>query len=435
MHTIQHLSADEILDSRGHPTVRVTLRTSDGEVSACVPSGASTGTREAVELRDGDLRRYGGRGVLKAVQNVNDIIRPNLLGREVCDQQAIDRTLCDLDGTPNKSVLGANAILAVSLAAARAGALAKKLPLYVYIRELEQPDEAGQERYILPVPMMNVINGGAHAANNLDFQEFMLFPSGASCFAEALRYGAETFHTLGSLLRERGHATAVGDEGGFAPDLASEEDALELIREAITKAGYTPGQDISIALDPAVSALYKEGVYHFPKSNRADLDSQGMIRLFRDWADRYPIVSLEDGMAEDDATGWKEVTRQLGARLQLVGDDNFVTNPQLLAAGIADGVANSILIKLNQIGTLSETLETITMARQAGYRTIISHRSGETEDTFIADLAVGTGATQIKTGSACRSERIAKYNRLLAIERELGGRASFAGGLWHQPQS
>jgi enolase len=393
--------------------------------SACVPSGASTGIREAVELRDGDAKRYGGKGVLKAVANVNQLIAPKLKGKSPHAQKEIDALMCELDGTENKSKLGANAILGVSMAVCRAAALDLGIPLYAYIRKLHGGKAAAP--YILPAPQMNVLNGGAHATNNVDFQEFMLFPIGAPTFAEALRYGAETFHTLKKLLQKRGLVTSVGDEGGFAPNLKNNEEAVELILEAIREAGYEDGKQIALAIDPAASEFYEDGYYVFKKSSGMRRHPIEMVELYSRWIERYPILSLEDGMGEEDREGWKALTNALGNKLQLVGDDNFVTNPKIFAEGIRDGIANAILIKLNQIGTVSETLETVAMAQKAGYGTVISHRSGETEDAFIADFAVGTGAGQIKTGSLCRSERIAKYNRLLAIEKELGKKARYGG--------
>jgi enolase len=425
---IQKITAFEILDSRGNPTVMVVAELNNGiAASACVPSGASTGIREAVELRDGNPKRYGGKGVLKAVANVNRIIAPRLKGKSPRAQGEIDALMCELDGTETKSRLGANAILGVSMALCRAAALDAGMPLYAYIRRLH----GGKARapFVLPAPMMNVLNGGAHSTNNVDFQEFMLFPLGAPSFAEALRYGAETFHTLKKLLQKRGLVTAVGDEGGFAPTLKTNDAAVELIVEAISAAGYKPGRDIAIALDPAASELYDNGVYVFKKAGGLRKSPAAMVELYRKWVKKYPIVSLEDGMGEEDAAGWKALTVALGKRIQLVGDDNFVTNPKIFAEGIRNGIANAILIKLNQIGTVSETLETVGLAQKSGYGAVISHRSGETEDSFIADLAVGTGAGQIKTGSLCRSERIAKYNRLLVIERELGPRARYGGRL------
>jgi enolase len=419
----------EILDSRGNPTVSVTVTLSNGiTASAGVPSGASTGIREAVELRDGDAKRYNGKGVLKAVANVNKVIARKLKGKSPHAQKEIDDLMCKLDGTDTKSKLGANAILGVSMAVCRAAALDAGLPIFAYIRKLHGGKAAAP--YILPAPQMNVLNGGAHATNNVDFQEFMLFPIGAPTFAEALRYGAETFHTLKKLLQKRGLVTAVGDEGGFAPNLKTNTEAVEVILEAIGAAGYKAGKQIAIALDPAASEFYDGGVYVMKKSDGSRKTPAEMVALWSEWVKRYPIASLEDGMGEEDREGWKALTKALGKKLQLVGDDNFVTNPKIFAQGIRDGIANAILIKLNQIGTVSETLETVAMAQKAGYGTVISHRSGETEDAFIADFAVGTGAGQIKTGSACRSERIAKYNRLLAIEQELGKKARYGRALF-----
>lgn len=443
MTKIQNLSALEILDSRGNPTVRVSVTLNNGlTASASVPSGASTGIREAVELRDGDKKRYGGKGVLKAVANVNKIIAPKLRGKSPHAQKEIDELMRELDGTETKSKLGANAMLGVSMAVCRAAARDAGLPLYAYIRKLHgrarhsvRAETRGRKSaapetaapYLLPAPMMNVLNGGAHATNNVDFQEFMLFPIGAPSFAEALRYGAETFHTLKRILQQRGLVTSVGDEGGFAPNLKTNTEAVDVIVEAIKAAGYKPGRDIAIALDPAASELYDDGHYVMKKSDGSRQSPEAMIKLYAAWVKKYPIVSLEDGMGEEDREGWKALTIALGKKLQLVGDDNFVTNPKIFAAGIRDGIANAILIKLNQIGTVSETLETVALAQQAGYGTVISHRSGETEDAFIADFAVGTGAGQIKTGSLCRSERVAKYNRLIAIEKELGRNARYGG--------
>jgi enolase len=426
MNNIQQISSLEILDSRGNPTVSVTVTLANGlTASAGVPSGASTGIREAVELRDKDPKRYGGKGVLQAVENVNRIIAPKIKGKSPHAQKEIDDLLCELDGTDTKSKLGANAILGVSMAACRVAAMDAGLPLYEHIRKLH--GAPARAPYVLPAPMMNVVNGGAHATNNVDFQEFMLFPIGAPSFAEALRYGAETFHTLKKLLQKRGLVTAVGDEGGFAPNLKTNAEAVEVIVEAIQAAGYKPGEQIAIALDPAASEFYDDGAYVFKKSDKSRKSPAQMVELYADWVKRYPIASLEDGMGEEDREGWLAITKALGAKLQLVGDDVFVTNPKIFAEGIKDGLANAILIKLNQIGTVSETLETVAMAQKAGYAAVISHRSGETEDAFIADFAVGTGAGQIKTGSACRSERIAKYNRLLAIEREVGKKAQYGG--------
>jgi enolase len=419
--TIAAVRAREILDSRGNPTVTVDVRTSTGAVgSAAVPSGASTGSREALELRDGDPSRYGGKGVLLAVANANGELARAAVGRALgglAEQEALDRALCECDGTETKSRLGANALLGVSLAAAHAAANAAGLPLYRFL---------DRSAYLLPAPMMNVINGGAHADNTVDLQEFMLFPVGAPTFSEALRWGAEVFHKLKKLLAEKGYATAVGDEGGFAPNLKSNREAIELALAAIEAAGYRPGDDIAIALDPASSEFYKDGQYVL-EGEGATHSALGMIGFWEEWVSRYPIVSIEDGLDESDWSGWKTLTQKLGARTQLVGDDLFVTNPKILSQGIDQGVANAILIKVNQIGTLSETLEAIRLARSAGYAAVVSHRSGETEDTTIADLAVGTGCGQIKTGSLSRSDRVAKYNRLLAIEAELGARAEYAG--------
>jgi len=430
MSKIQKITAQEILDSRGNPTVMVTLALNNGiTVSACVPSGASTGIREAVELRDGDALRYGGKGVLKAVANVNQIIAPNLRGKSPHAQKEIDELMRKLDGTETKSKLGANAILGVSMAVCRAAALDAKIPLYAYIRELHGGKASAP--YVLPAPMMNVVNGGAHSTNNVDFQEFMLFPVGAPTFAEALRYGAETFHTLKKILQKRGLVTAVGDEGGFAPNLKTNEEAVDVIVEAVKAAGYKPGKDIAIAIDPAASEFYENGAYVFKKSDGSRKSPSQMVELYSEWMKKYPIVSLEDGMGEEDRDGWLAITKALGMKRQLVGDDNFVTNPKIFAEGIRAGIANAILIKLNQIGTVSETLETVAIAQKANYGVVISHRSGETEDSFIADFAVGTNAGQIKTGSLCRSERIAKYNRLLAIERELARKACYGGSLFH----
>lgn len=425
---IQKVTALEILDSRGNPTVMVTAELNNGiAASACVPSGASTGAREAVELRDGDSRRYSGKGVLKAVGNVTRIIAPKVKGHSPYSQREIDMLLCNLDGTGTKALLGANATLGVSMAVCRAAALDAGIPLYAHIRRLH----GGKldTPYLLPAPMMNVINGGAHATNNVDFQEFMLFPIGAPTFAEALRYGVETFQALKRILRKQRLVTAVGDEGGFAPSLKSNDEAVRLILKAIRDAGYRPGKDIALAVDPAASEFYDNGGYVFKKSTGARKTPAAMVQLYAKWAKKYPLILLEDGMGEEDHRGWLALTKALGRKLQLVGDDNFVTNPGIFAEGIRDGIANSILIKLNQIGTVSETLDTIKLAQQSNYRTVISHRSGETEDAFIADFAVGTSAGQIKTGSLCRSERISKYNRLLVIEHELGRRARYGGAM------
>jgi enolase len=421
MSKITELDAIEILDSRGNPTIQVRARLESGAVGdAKIPSGASTGKREAVELRDGDRKRYGGKGVLKAIANVRETIARAVARRDCADQAALDTILIDLDGTPNKSKLGANAILGVSLAFARARAAEQGLPLY---RSL-----ADRERYILPLPQMNVLNGGKHADNNVDFQEFMIAPVGAPSFSEALRAGAETFHALREILHDSGYSTAVGDEGGFAPKLRSNVEAMELLLAAIQKAGYKAGAEIAIHLDPAASEFYENGSYTFRKSDGGWRSSDEMIELWEDWLTRFPaILSLEDGLAEDDWTGWRLLTKKLGKKIQLIGDDIFVTNTKILAEGIASRVANSILIKLNQIGTLTETLACIDLANRHGYTSVVSHRSGETDDTTIADLAVATGVGQIKTGSVCRGERVAKYNRLVEIERELGTHAVFAG--------
>jgi enolase len=420
MLTIASLRAREILDSRGNPTVEVECVTSGGALGrAAVPSGASTGEHEAVELRDGDKARYQGKGVQKAVRNVHETIAPRLLGRDAFDQLGADALLIELDGTPNKGRLGANAILGVSLAIAKAAAAELQLPLYRHL--------GGVHACTLPVPMMNVVNGGKHADNNVDLQEFMIVPLGASSFREALRWGAEVFHTLAGVLRKQGLSTAVGDEGGFAPNFKSNEEALQVLVEAIRKAGYEPGTQIALALDPAASEFFKDGVYVLEGDGGRRLTPPEMVEYYADLCARYPIVSIEDGLAEDDWDGWSAVTRRLGDRIQLVGDDVFVTNVERLARGIRAGVANSILIKVNQIGTLSETLAAIEMAHRAGYTAVISHRSGETEDVTIADLAVATNAGQIKTGSLCRSDRVAKYNQLLRIEEELGDGARYPG--------
>jgi enolase len=421
MATILEVRAREILDSRGNPTVECDVTLASGASGrAAVPSGASTGEHEAIELRDGDGERYLGKGVRKAVQNIEETIAPALSGLDATDQMLVDHTMLELDGTANKGRLGANAILAVSMATARAAAEEVGLPLYRYL--------GGPLSRTMPVPMMNIVNGGAHATNTVDFQEFMVVPVGAETFADGLRMGAEVFHALKKVLVKRKLSTGVGDEGGFAPDLASDEDAIKVILEAIEAAGYQPGKQIALALDVAASELHKGGKYTFKKSGAGTKDVEGMIELYSRWLDEYPIVSIEDGLAEDDWDGWAKLTKSLGDRVQLVGDDLFVTNTERLARGIESGVGNAILIKVNQIGTLTETLEAIEMARAAGYLSVISHRSGETEDTFIADLAVGTGAGQIKTGSASRSDRIAKYNQLLRIEEQLGGAAEYPGG-------
>ena len=421
MSTILDIRAREILDSRGNPTIEADVTLASGATGrAAVPSGASTGEHEALELRDGDPERYGGKGVEQAIQSVSERIAPALAGLVAADQVGIDRLLIDLDGTPNKGKLGANAILAVSLAVARAAAADHDMPLYRYL--------GGPMARTLPVPMMNILNGGAHATNTVDFQEYMIVPVGAEKFSDALRMGTEVFHALKKVLVKRKMSTGVGDEGGFAPDLKSDEDALKVVVEAIESAGYAPGREIAIALDCAASELFKNGTYTFKKSGAGSRDVDGMIELYTKWLDEYPIVSIEDGLSEDDWDGWAKLTAALGDRVQLVGDDLFVTNTKRLAKGIESDVGNAILIKLNQIGTLTETLESIEMARANGYQSIISHRSGETEDTFIADLAVATGAGQIKTGSASRTDRVAKYNQLLRIEEQLGEQAEYPGG-------
>jgi enolase len=421
MAPIVSVSAREILDSRGNPTVEVDVILETGAAGrAAVPSGASTGEREAVELRDGDASRYLGKGVQKAVEHVNGEINQALEGMDATDQIAVDRALLDLDGTENKGRLGANAMLGVSMAVARAAALEVGLPLYRYL--------GGPMARTMPVPMMNILNGGAHATNTVDFQEFMVIPVGADSFAEGLRMGTEVFHHLKKVLVARKLSTGVGDEGGFAPNLASDEEALKVIVEAIEAAGYRPGQDIALALDVAASELFRDGQYHFKKSGAASRAPQAMAELYAGWLEQYPIVSIEDGMAENDWDGWKHLTELIGDRCQLVGDDLFCTNSEILAKGIEGDVANAILIKVNQIGTLTETMEAIELARSAGYNSIISHRSGETEDTFIADLAVATQAGQIKTGAPSRSDRVAKYNQLLRIEEQLEGYAEYPGG-------
>ena len=410
----------EILDSRGNPTVEAEVILRDGSFGrAAVPSGASTGEHEAVELRDGDKRRYLGKGVLQAVENVNVTLARELGGHEASNQAEIDERMIALDGTPNKGKLGANAILAVSMAVCRAAAQSARLPLYRYL--------GGLQARILPVPMMNVLNGGVHADNTVDLQEFMIMPVGAETFAQALRMGAETFHTLKKVLKDRGYNTSVGDEGGFAPSLKSNVEAVELLLEAIEAAGYSPGHDICIALDPASSEMFQEGEYVFFKSDKSKKPAEEMVKLYADWVRQYPIISIEDGLAQDDWEGWKALTKAIGDKVQLVGDDLFVTNTERLERGIEEGVANSILIKLNQIGTVTETIRAIELGRRHGYTAVVSHRSGETEDAFIADFVVGLGTGQIKTGSASRSDRIAKYNQLLRIEEELGGAAEFLG--------
>lgn len=420
MAKISCIYAREVLDSRGNPTVEVDCWLDTGIFGrASVPSGASTGIYEALELRDGDKRRYLGKGVTKVVKNVNNIIAPKIVGLDPSWQTLIDKKLCELDGTENKSKLGANATLGVSLAIAKAAATFYNLPLYRYI--------GGVNAKVIPVPMMNVLNGGAHADNNVDLQEFMIVPCGADTFKESLRMGAEVFHSLKSVLKKKGLSTAVGDEGGFAPNLNSNVEAIEVILKGIEKAGYKPGSDVYIALDPAASEFYKDGKYILGAETEKERDSKGMVEFYKDWVKRFPIISIEDGLAQDDWDGWKLMTSELGNRIQIVGDDLFVTNTKRLKKGIEEGITNSILIKLNQIGTLTETLDCINMAHNANYTTVISHRSGETEDTTIADVSVAVNAGQIKTGSASRSERIAKYNQLLRIEEELGENAVFMG--------
>jgi len=423
MTKIVDVKAFEVLDSRGNPTVEADVILASGAVgSACAPSGASTGSREALELRDGDKSRYLGKGVLKAVANINDIIKPLLVGMDAADQRAIDNAMIEADGTENKAKFGANAILAVSLAAAKAVAVAKNIPLYQHIADIN--GTPGQ--YSMPVPMMNIINGGEHADNNVDIQEFMVQPVGAKTFAEALQVGAEIFHTLKKVLQEKGLNTAVGDEGGFAPDLASNADALAVIKIAVEKAGYALGTDVTLALDCAASEFYKDGQYNLSGEGKI-YTAEGFNDFLVELCDQYPIISIEDGLDESDWAGWKDQTEKLGDKIQLVGDDLFVTNTKILQEGIDKNIANSILIKFNQIGSLSETLDAISMAKKAGYTAVISHRSGETEDTTIADLAVATSAGQIKTGSLCRSDRVSKYNRLLRIEAELAGAANYRG--------
>jgi enolase len=431
MTSIKKLQALEILDSRGNPTVQVTVTLESGKSgTAKVPSGASTGKREAVELRDGDDKRYGGKGVLKAISNVLNVIQPAVNGFDAADQVGLDEKMIKLDGTPNKERLGANAILGVSIAAAKAVANERGIPLYRYF--------ADQDEYVIPVPQLNVLNGGKHSDNNVDFQEFMIVPVGAPSFAEALRAASETFHALKGLLLRKGYSTGVGDEGGFAPQLRSNEEAMELLDFAVGKAGYTIGKDIAINLDPAASEFFQDGYYVFGKSDKSRRTPAEMVKLWMEWFKKYPeIYSLEDGLAEDDWDGWRELTKQAGKNVQLVGDDIFVTNPEILAKGIREGIANSVLIKLNQIGTITETLRCIELARKHDYTCVVSHRSGETDDTTIADLTVALGLGQLKTGSVCRGERVAKYNRLLEIEQELGSKAKYAGhsayAKWDQP--
>jgi enolase len=423
MSYISEVFARQILDSRGNPTVEVDVLTDEGALGrAAVPSGASTGVHEAVELRDGDKKNYFGKGVLKAVKNVNDVIAPVLIGNDVADQTGIDQIMVQLDGTANKSKLGANAMLAVSMAVAKAAAEEAALPLYRYI--------GGTNAKLLPVPMMNILNGGAHADNKIDFQEFMVMPAGASSFSEGLRWGVEIFHALKSVLKKKGYSTNVGDEGGFAPDIQSNEEAIDTVMTAIKSAGFKAGSEVSIAMDPAVSEMYDRNkkVYHFHKSDGKKLSSEKMVDFWASWVKNYPIVSIEDGMAEDDWGGWKLLTQKLGSKIQLVGDDLFVTNVNRLQQGIDKGVANALLVKVNQIGTITETINAVTLAQHNGYNTIMSHRSGETEDTTIADLAVALNCGQIKTGSASRTDRMAKYNQLLRIEEQLGFSAEYPKG-------
>lgn len=415
---IEYVTAREVLDSRGNPTVEVEVYLNDGAYGrAMVPSGASTGKLEALELRDGDPKRYNGKGVLKAVQNVNETIGPELIGQDPFDQRAIDRMLIEMDGTPNKSRLGANAILGVSLAVAKAAAESLGIPLYKYL--------GGPNARRLPMPMMNILNGGVHAENNVDFQEFMIVPVGANSFREALRIGAEVFHALKKVLRSKGYSTSVGDEGGYAPNVGSNKEALELVLAGIKEAGYVAGKDVAIALDPAASSFYQDGRYLFKKSDGRSLGTEEMIAYWEEWVQNYPIVSIEDGLSEEDWDGWTRLCQRLGQKIQLVGDDLFVTNTERIKKGVSSKVANAVLIKVNQIGTLTETLEAVETAHRAGWNTVISHRSGETEDPFIADLAVAVNAGQIKTGSLSRSERIAKYNQLLRIEEELDQSGEF----------
>lgn len=417
-HLIKSIDAMEILDSRGNPTLRVFVEVANGIVaSASVPSGASTGENEALELRDNDPKRYCGLGVLKAVANVREAIGPAILGEDVTFQKAIDQRMIELDGTDHKSKLGANAILGVSMACARAAALSCNLPLYAYL--------GGINAVRLPIPMMNILNGGKHADNSVDFQEFMIAPCGAPCFSEALRYGVETFHMLKTILKKKGYATSVGDEGGFAPNLNSNDEACELILEAIDAAGYKAGIDISLALDPAASSFYNNGVYNLHKSGQGQKNNSEMVTLWRSWIDKYPIILLEDGLGENDWDGFALLTKEIGNRIQIVGDDIYVTNTKFIERGIREKTTNAVLIKLNQIGTVTETIEAVQLCHKAGWNFLISHRSGETEDSFLADFAVAMGGGQIKSGSVCRSERLAKYNRFLEIERELGNTAIF----------
>ncbi len=425
MEKIEYVTGREILDSRGNPTVEVEVRLGNGISSrAAVPSGASTGENEALELRDGDPKRFNGKGVDKAVQNVNRIIGPSLSGIEVTNQRQVDKTLIEMDGTPNKSRIGANAMLGVSLATARAAAESLHIPLYRYLGGVH----AGR----LPMPMMNVLNGGLHAGNNVDLQEFMIMPIGATSFKEALRMGAEIFHVLGKVIKKKGLSTSVGDEGGYAPDLNSNEQAAQVLLEGIEAAGYRPGEDVVLALDPAASSFYKDDKYVFSKSDHSKRDAEEMIAFYQDWIERFPIFSIEDGLAENDWEGWRKLTEKVGGRIQVVGDDLFVTNTERIAQGIKEKSANAVLIKPNQIGTLTETLDAIYLTQRAGWKAVVSHRSGETGDTFIADLAVAAGTGQIKTGSLCRSERVCKYNRLLQIEEELAGNGTFGmRGVWN----
>ena len=417
---ITSVKGREVLDSRGNPTVEVDLTLNKKYFGrAIVPSGASTGEREAVELRDGDKSKFKGKGVSKAVANVNEIIAKNIVGKTFDSQKEIDKTMIKLDGTPNKGILGANAILGVSMAFARAAAASQSIPLYRYLWD--------RKKYVLPVPSMNVINGGKHADNNVDFQEFMIAPHNATTFKDSIRMGVEVFHTLKEILKKKGYSTGVGDEGGFAPNLKSNEEAVESILEGIEKAGYKPGTDVSICLDPAASEMWEDGQYKFFKSDQHLASSDEMIAIWKKWVNAYPIILIEDGMAENDWDGWNKVTTELGSKIELVGDDIFCTNPKILKEGIEKGIANSILIKLNQIGTVTETLETIKLAYKNNYNCFVSHRSGETEDTTIADLTVAVGAGHLKTGSGCRSERIAKFNQLIRIEEELGNNSTFAG--------
>ncbi|MGB8492685.1 MAG: phosphopyruvate hydratase [Bacteroidales bacterium] len=417
---IINVSAMEILDSRGNPTVEVSLSLEDGtEARAAVPSGASTGEREACELRDGDKKRYGGKGVLKAVENVNKIIAKEIVGKSFVSQRELDYDMISLDGTPNKSELGANAILGVSMAYARAESMSSGIPLYQYL--------GGSNAHLLPVPCMNIINGGKHADNNVDFQEFMIAPHGAKTFTEAIRMGVEVFHSLKSVLKAKGYSTGVGDEGGFAPDLKSNDEAVEVILEAIGKSGYKAGEEVSICLDPAASELWEDGKYKLFKSTGKFLTSDEMVKLWENWVNQYPIVLIEDGMAENDWLGWENMTKTLGKKIEIVGDDLFCTNKAILTEGIQKGVANAVLIKLNQIGTVTETLETIELAYKNSYNCFVSHRSGETVDSFISDLTVGVNAGHLKTGSGCRGERIEKYNQLMRIEHALGSASKFAG--------